>query len=87
MLANGEESSLFFTKTNFKTQQVEQPPENLASQWQELQKDTYPKGRPLVRYLARFFDLSLFSLFLITSCIHLLSEICVRVITCLYFYP
>ncbi len=56
----------YFSETNFKTQQVEQPPENLASQWQELQRDTYPKGRPLVRYLARFFDLSLFSLFLIT---------------------
>ncbi|WHY78591.1 RDD family protein [Neobacillus sp. WH10] len=43
-----------------------QQTENLAGNWHELEKDTYPKGRPFVRYLARFFDLSLFSLFLIT---------------------
>ncbi|PFO08995.1 hypothetical protein COJ85_02515 [Bacillus sp. AFS076308] len=39
---------------------------NLAATWQELKKDTYPNGRPFVRFLARLFDLSLFSLFLIT---------------------
>jgi len=32
----------------------------------QYEEDTYPKGRPYVRYLARFFDLSLFSLLLIT---------------------
>ncbi|MGG3468262.1 RDD family protein [Neobacillus pocheonensis] len=39
---------------------------NYASEWKEVKKDTYPNGRPIVRYLARFFDLSLFSLVLIT---------------------
>ncbi|WP_342041992.1 RDD family protein [Bacillus sp. OTU2372] len=39
---------------------------NLAATWQELKKDTYPNRRPFVRFLARLFDLSLFSLFLIT---------------------
>lgn len=39
---------------------------NVAGDWEEIKKDTYPQGRPIVRYLARFFDLSLFSLFLIT---------------------
>ncbi|MEH7095419.1 RDD family protein [Neobacillus vireti] len=39
---------------------------NLTGTWRELHKDTYPTGRPFVRYLARFFDLSLFSFFLIT---------------------
>lgn len=56
----------YFHAATSMTQQAEQPPENLASHWQERQKDTYPKGRPFVRYLARLFDLSLFSLFLIT---------------------
>lgn len=41
-------------------------PVNLAGNWEEIKKETYPQGRPIVRYLARFFDLSLFSLFLIT---------------------
>jgi hypothetical protein len=49
-----------------KTQQGEPLPKNLAGEWKEQKKDTYPKGRPFVRYLARFFDLSLFSLILIT---------------------
>ncbi len=31
----------------------------------EYEEATYPNGRPYVRYLARFLDLSLFSLFLI----------------------
>jgi hypothetical protein len=39
---------------------------NLASEWTEQKKATYPNGRPLVRTLARFLDLSLCSLFLIT---------------------
>ncbi|MCM3765094.1 RDD family protein [Neobacillus niacini] len=39
---------------------------NYAAGWMEIAKDTYPNGRPIVRYLARFFDLSLFSLFVIT---------------------
>lgn len=55
-----------FPDFSYKEGQVEQPAENLAKKWQELEKDTYPNGRPVVRYLARFFDLSLFSLFLIT---------------------
>ncbi|EKN66183.1 hypothetical protein BABA_17282 [Neobacillus bataviensis LMG 21833] len=50
----------------FKPKECAQPEENFASTWQEIEKDTYPKGRPFVRYLARFFDLSLFSLVLIT---------------------
>lgn len=33
---------------------------------QEYEVATYPQGRPCVRYLARFFDLSLFSMFLIS---------------------
>jgi len=45
---------------------IVQPTESLAGNWHELEKETYPNGRPVVRYLARFFDLSLFSLFLIT---------------------
>lgn len=44
----------------------EETPSNVAGNWEEVKKDTYPNGRPIVRYLARFFDLSLFSLFLIT---------------------
>ncbi|MEH7250665.1 RDD family protein [Neobacillus niacini] len=32
----------------------------------EYEEATYPNGRPYVRYLARFLDLSLFSLFIIT---------------------
>jgi uncharacterized RDD family membrane protein YckC len=56
----------YFSDTHFKIKQVVEPPDNLASQWQELKKDTYPQGRPFVRYVARLFDLSLFSLFLIT---------------------
>jgi uncharacterized RDD family membrane protein YckC len=39
---------------------------NVAANWQEKKKDTYPNGRPVVRYLARFFDLSLCSVLLIT---------------------
>jgi hypothetical protein len=39
---------------------------NLASEWSEQKKATYPNGRPLVRTLARFLDLSICSLFLIT---------------------
>jgi uncharacterized RDD family membrane protein YckC len=49
-----------------KTESEEQVPKNYAIDWEEVKKDTYPNGRPAVRYLARFFDLSLFSLFLIT---------------------
>lgn len=33
---------------------------------QEYEDATFPQGRPYVRYFARFFDLSLFSLFLIS---------------------
>jgi uncharacterized RDD family membrane protein YckC len=44
----------------------EKDPKNLAGDWKEIEKDTYPNGRPIVRYLARFFDLSLFSFILIT---------------------
>lgn len=39
---------------------------NYASGWEEMKKEIYPSGRPIIRYLARFFDLSLFSLILIT---------------------
>ncbi len=45
---------------------LEQTPQNIAGEWEEAKKDTYPNGRPFVRYLARLFDLSLFSLFIIT---------------------
>ena len=55
----------YFSDKFFITDQVEQSSDNLAGQWQEIKKDTYPKGRPFIRYLARLFDLSLFSLFLI----------------------
>ncbi len=56
----------YFSEDFFLTDYAEQPQENLAGQWKEQQKDTYPNGRPFVRYIARLFDLSLFSLFLIT---------------------
>lgn len=39
---------------------------NYAEGWVEVSKDTYPYGRPMIRYLARLFDLSLFSFFVIT---------------------
>ncbi|WP_423801064.1 RDD family protein [Neobacillus sp. SAB-20_R2A] len=38
---------------------------NFAVVWEEIKKDTYPAGRPFVRFLARFFDLALFTFFLI----------------------
>ncbi|MEH7108509.1 RDD family protein [Bacillus sp. JJ1764] len=41
-------------------------PNNLTNDWKETEKDTYPTAQPLVRYLARLFDLSLFSFILIT---------------------
>jgi uncharacterized RDD family membrane protein YckC len=44
----------------------QEDPKNFANEWQEKEKDTYPNGQPLVRYLARLFDLSLFSFILIT---------------------
>ncbi|MEH7076732.1 RDD family protein [Neobacillus drentensis] len=56
----------YFSDKFFMTEQIEQPPNNLAGQWREIKKDTYPNGRPFIRCLARLFDLSLFSLFLIT---------------------
>ena len=56
---------LFFD-TIPKTLPDEQVQENLAIDWEEVKKDTYPNGRPAIRYLARLFDLSLFSLCLIT---------------------
>lgn len=34
---------------------------------EEYEEATYPNGRPYVRYLARFFDLSLFSITFIIS--------------------
>lgn len=43
----------------------EQKPINYALVWEEIKKDTYPAGRPFVRFLARFFDLALFTFFLI----------------------
>ncbi|MDR6125044.1 putative RDD family membrane protein YckC [Bacillus sp. SLBN-46] len=52
--------------TILKSGEKDESPINLASEWEEIKKETYPNGRPVVRYLARFFDLSLFSLFLIT---------------------
>jgi len=55
-----------FPDSTLKPILIEQPTENIAKNWHELEKDTYPNGRPFVRYLARFFDLSLFSLVLIT---------------------
>ncbi|WML38323.1 RDD family protein [Neobacillus sp. OS1-2] len=50
----------------YKPNVLARPEGNLASTWDEQIKDIYPKGRPFVRYLARLFDLSLFSLVLIT---------------------
>jgi len=44
----------------------EQIQKNVEIDWEEVKKDTYPNGRPAIRYLARLFDLSLFSLCLIT---------------------
>ncbi|WP_040206096.1 RDD family protein [Neobacillus jeddahensis] len=55
-----------FPGTSLTSKQEIQTSMNVASEWKELAKDTYPSGRPVVRYLARLFDLSLFSLFLIT---------------------
>lgn len=43
----------------------EQDSINYALVWEEIKKDTYPTGRPFVRFLARFFDLALFTFFLI----------------------
>lgn len=40
-------------------------PINCAAEWEEVKKDIYPNGWPIIRYLARFFDLSLFSFVLI----------------------
>ena len=45
---------------------IEKSQENVASTWTAAEKDLYPNGRPFVRYMARLFDLSLFSFFLIT---------------------
>ena len=56
----------YFSEDFFLLDYAEQPQENLAGLWKEQQKDTFPNGRPFVRYIARLFDLSLFSLFLIT---------------------
>jgi uncharacterized RDD family membrane protein YckC len=44
----------------------EEVPRNSTSEWEERKKEIYPTGRPIIRYLARLFDLSLFSLILIT---------------------
>jgi uncharacterized RDD family membrane protein YckC len=55
-----------FPDSILKSREELQTHENLAGSWEEVKKDTYPNGRPVVRYLARFFDLSLFSLVLIT---------------------
>lgn len=44
-------------------------PENLPKTEQNLkhfEEDTFPKGRPLVRFIARMFDLSIFTLFFVT---------------------
>ncbi|MCH6265564.1 RDD family protein [Neobacillus citreus] len=43
----------------------EQDSINYALVWEEIKKDTYPTGRPFVRFLARIFDLALFTFFLI----------------------
>jgi hypothetical protein len=54
-----------FPSIIFKSSIVEEIPINTERKWEEAKKDTYPNGRPWIRYLARFFDLSLFSFFLI----------------------
>jgi hypothetical protein len=56
----------YFSEDFFLLDYADQPQENLVGRWKEQQKDTFPNGRPFVRYIARLFDLSLFSLFLIT---------------------
>jgi uncharacterized RDD family membrane protein YckC len=55
-----------FPNSIFKPTTGEPLSNNLASEWAEQKKATYPNGRPWVRTLARFLDLSLCSLFLIT---------------------
>ena len=55
-----------FPDSIFKPTRVELLSTNLASEWTEQIKATYPSGRPLVRTLARFLDLSLCSIFFIT---------------------
>jgi hypothetical protein len=49
-----------------KSGQQQQSQANLAVSWTEKKKRTYSNGRALIRYFARFFDLSLFSFTLIT---------------------
>lgn len=51
---------------------TEQPRAGSTVEWTEAPKGPYPNGRPFVRYLARFFDLSLFSFILIT-CVTIFS--------------
>jgi uncharacterized RDD family membrane protein YckC len=54
-----------FSKSIYESTRVHLLPDKFKTE-KEYEEATYPNGRPYVRYLARFLDLSLFSLFLIT---------------------
>ncbi len=54
-----------FTQSIFESSRIHLLPDKFKTD-KEYEEATYPNGRPYVRYLARFLDLSLFSLFLIT---------------------
>jgi hypothetical protein len=55
-----------FPDANLETAAEAKIPKNDAGEWKEVKKAIYPNGRPIVRYLARFFDLSLFTFVFIT---------------------
>jgi uncharacterized RDD family membrane protein YckC len=55
-----------FTDSIFESTRIHLLPDKFKSK-EEYEDATYPSGRPYVRYLARFFDLSLFSIIFIIS--------------------
>lgn len=63
---------------------VETHPQNYSSEWEDLKKDKFPNGRSVVRYLARFFDLSIFSLFLITLISIFSHKFKLTLLACMY---
>jgi uncharacterized RDD family membrane protein YckC len=54
-----------FSESIYESARIHLLPDKFKTE-KEYEEATYPNGRPYVRYLARFLDLSLFSLFLIT---------------------
>jgi uncharacterized RDD family membrane protein YckC len=53
-----------FSESIYESARIHLLPDKFKTE-KEYEEATYPNGRPYVRYLARFLDLSLFSLFLI----------------------